>query len=125
MKANELRINNYVVEGGDVTQVESIADDMINVFYHNVSGVTGCYIGDLVPVQLTEQWLKDFGIEIDRELPNLDYPVWPKPQLIVTLYQGQFYMSEDMDGYLFGPELKYVHQLQNLYFALTGKELTK
>lgn len=58
---------------------------------------------------LTEEWLLKFGIETDFL---------------------QWSIQKHVDGYLIyrghgciHVVIKYVHQLQNLYFALTGKEL--
>ena len=72
------------------------------------------------PIPLTEQWLKDFGFRENNKKFFRDHPYfigykdW-RPE--------GFWMLRD-------PEvpirlIKYVHQLQNLYFALTEKELIK
>lgn len=37
---------------------------------------------------------------------------------------GDFYESVDGSNSVYCKEIKYVHQLQNLFFALTGEELT-
>lgn len=89
---------------------------------------SGRWLKDFNPIPLTEQWLIDFGFILGN--PNTNY--W------------QLNFDEcDRVGFMMGGHLKvgihlidetdteigktclYVHQLQNLYFALTGKELIK
>lgn len=76
---------------------------------------------EYLPIPLTGQWLKSFGFEIDTPFEN-SRPIY---------YKDGFYVDWDTlqpidSGYdIAKVEIKYVHQLQNLYFALTGKELTK
>lgn len=65
------------------------------------------------PIPLAEYWLKMAGF-VDRELtagPNVF--VW---------HEGGVYIR-GMSGAVHPKEVKYLHQLQNLYFALTGDEL--
>lgn len=72
---------------------------------------------DYRPITLTEEWLKKFDYK-PHPMFNLSYqdigsstncPQW------VFVFIG-------FDGV--GTKIYYVHQLQNLYFALTGEELT-
>lgn len=117
MKANELRIGNLVKNnesryGDKILVIESIGDnDTVNVFFREYP------INALEGIQLTEEWLFKFGFEC------------------VFTYDDYHYYLESIDLGLdrsyqpFGiveykVEFKYVHQLQNLCFALTGEELT-
>jgi len=66
----------------------------------------------LEPIPLTEEWLLNFGYtKEDSNFWNLGHIVWE--------YDGGVFICNKN-----GITLKYVHQLQNLYFALTGRELT-
>jgi len=117
-----LRINNYYelkgsVLGGGVCQLKNLND-----FVH---------IGDLIehklvnPIPLTEEWLLKLGFKKDNKLNyvfNLDFNEGYE-KITVELYKGgdnDFYFR----GNILLDELKYVHQLQNLHFALTQRELT-
>lgn len=63
-------------------------------------------------IPLTEEWLKKFNLERTD-----DSEAWSK---------GSFRVFPDWNGkqVIYNSTcLEYVHQLQNLYFALTGKEL--
>lgn len=82
---------------------------------------------DFVPVEITEKILKQIGFETaDNEI---DCIVWDYKDEFTIVQNGQPveeqpYIFEWEDGSNdHETELKYVHQLQNLYFALTGKEL--
>lgn len=117
MKANELRIGNYVYFHGDVEEI-----NMVDGF-----GVIGreeqplCSIDEVEPIPLTEEWLLRFGFEEEGESFNLnDFSI----ELIGDdgrwcTYFFDTYHSVECSLSL----IKYVHQLQNLYFALTGEEL--
>jgi hypothetical protein len=74
------------------------------------------------PIPLTEEWLLKFGFEVDDHLMNPDD--WP----YVDYIKNEVRISEPNYSFAFYGrdnelEIKYVHQLQNLYFALTGEEL--
>jgi hypothetical protein len=68
------------------------------------------------PIQLTEEWMLKFSNAKEYELK------WDLHQyiMVVKRYEKYFLYFADK-GYLF--DVKYVHQLQNVCFALTGEEL--
>jgi hypothetical protein len=78
------------------------------------------------PIELTESWLKKFGFEESQNKnPNVtiikDYKIWKV---------NEFILIKEKDGYIKwfynGEEyvhVKYVHELQNLWFALYKSEL--
>lgn len=117
MKANELRQGNYVCEFNEpdnpafqqtVIGIGIQASDDIWVSNGDVYKADEIY-----PIPLTEDWLIRFGFEIrdDSERKyffgyiDLDKSFQPIDSELnnVCLY-----------------EIQYVHQLQNIYFALTG-----
>jgi hypothetical protein len=78
------------------------------------------------PIPLTEKWLLKFGFDncILRILETEIYLQWCE-------YERGLYLSTDIgQGKVSDPDtfiegnFKHVHQLQNLYFALTGEELS-
>jgi hypothetical protein len=106
MKANEIRICNYV---WNEVQQKAIQVNL-KVLVDLLNGI------DWQPIPLTEEWLLRFGFEKDNELNFVKFS-----------FKVHFWSS--CNSYMYGwiggnIELKYVHQLQNLYFSLTGKELT-
>ncbi len=87
-------------------------------------------------VRITEEWLLRFGFEGDnmdmwKVLPtgnqlelHIDC-VWEGKFENACLTQGRTGEGVPGKDYKFAylSDVKYIHQLQNLYFALTGKEL--
>lgn len=103
MKAKELRIGNLVKRNNIVV----VCDFM---------SISDCYQlpDEYEPIPLTEEWLVRFGWEKSGEWFYKDY-------YEINL-NGIFNPSDA--HYTIHNDIKYVHQLQNLYFALTGEELT-
>jgi len=105
IEARELRIGNLVFDAlnGDLTLRQENLCDFANGFIH------------LQPIPLTEEWLIKFGFElVDSHDDHLYY-----------LSETDFSLDRNMqfDNSYKRVELKFVHSLQNLYFALTNKEL--
>lgn len=126
MKASELRIGNYVWEdyGGDyvVTSIHNKSFETIGLTKPSFK-TEGVYLVDEIkPILLTEEWLFKFGFSASKTKMLVDvyrigeYQYMPKYE-----YFG-FTGDTDNKG-LIKSDVKYVHQLQNLYFALTGEEL--
>ena len=119
MKATELRIGNWVNNGEQLDYVIDTSSmmDLMNEAQVN-EGLTG-----LKPIPLTEEWLERFGFEIKMG-------AWGKSAEIrigrarYVLYQNSDVWSiNPIDG--FRVDFKYIHTVQNHYFALTGQELNQ
>ena len=74
------------------------------------------YLRNFEPITLTEGMLLKCGFE--RALNQYKKTTKTKPFIIIFL-ENQF----QYDDLRYRTNLKYIHQLQNLYFALTGEEL--
>lgn len=117
MKITDLRIGNYIrsKHSGEITQVyELFQEDDGDI-------VNDSLIDSFEPIPLTEEWLFKFGVEQG----GYDLLFWTKESSM-----GIFTISGHTDigfGVRYNdeiePQLKYVHQLQNLYHSLTGEEL--
>jgi hypothetical protein len=122
MKAEELRLGNLVSNmnprhNDSILTIESIGDNHeVNVFYRKY------LLSELEPIPLNEEWLIKFGFEfhINANCQNFYYA---KDAFICIRADEDFEWFRYYNGDFYH-ELKYVHQLQNLYFALTGEELT-
>jgi hypothetical protein len=104
MKANELRINNWV------RQRES--DTYIQIEQYLLCNEELCHYQ---PITITEEWLLKLGFERDNQgnwRLKSGYH-WIELYFYHVYINGQQVVLID-----------YVHQLQNIWFALTGKELT-
>ena len=127
MKAEELRINNYIQD--DVlsnVQVYSIFDSgQIEIGYKHMTIekdiITKKLIVNLdsqIPIALTEYWLLNFGF-INTGTP--EHPNYTKGFYKCLWRNGR---TNICNSHGFIKNLSYVHELQNLFFALTGEDLT-
>ena len=118
MKATDLRIGNYYQYAGDsgivYTQVQAIKYNQFGL----LSDFDGTNFEICKPIPLTEEWLLKFGF-----YKNIDTELFEKSgfQIDFSVIKCHFYLPNYGDWY---KELEFVHQLQNLYFALTEEELT-
>jgi hypothetical protein len=101
VRANELRIGNWVETFEGVIQIQNGWE---------IDEGNECQ-----PIPLTEEWLLKFGFEYSDL--NGDSGLWKIPPFQIYGKYNQFIYDYRLD-------VNYVHQLQNLYFALTGEELT-
>ena len=106
MKASELRICNYVTEEGRL------------ILIHDGFGIDHAH--NYEPIEITEEWLLKFGFEKLYD----EYFISIFNDIDVRYYyntSGSVWKFE-LDGNRL--LIKYIHQLQNLYYALTRQELT-
>jgi len=119
MKANELRIGNLVERDGNILEVIKMAKDGI-VNYDLVRKSQGMHVnsGNVIPIPLTEEWLLKFGFEnkLENKYFHKDFN-----RLYCNIENPLIKHLGNINGIL--AEIKFVHQLQNLFFALTGEEL--
>lgn len=128
--ANELRIGNWVqYKDGDISVIEAIPNkDVVCISGLTDSSINGIYeLRFLQPIELTEEWLLGFGFK-EFKLPEQEDLYGFRFNQFVFLDENQFcwmdgFFSDQENHITFDSKLKYVHQLQNLYFALTGLEL--
>lgn len=116
MKANELRIGNLVSNFGQHCFVMNIYKDNkveLGYFEDSIGFVRSLDDIDIKPILLTEEWLLNFGFE------KLGAIVFQCDHFRLLEEDGIFYFHSAVRK----TEIKFVHQLQNLYFALTGNEL--
>ena len=121
MKTNELRIGNLYDNNG-------------NYFVVTPSTIESVFESERVwckPIKLTEEWLVKFGFKrIDHTYSmndgsmNYRYELnGNDPHWCLYFNNRNFAFNESKLNYIHLFHNKYVHQLQNLYFALTGEEL--
>ena len=124
LTANELRIGNLVNYQGKIIKIEGIHNRTIYHSNRQVDQVGVDGYKTFEPIPLTEEWLFKFGFEKDK----YDYFHHIKSKIIIGhTTTDEFFEYEYLTGFQNSHtemcELKYVHQLQNLYYCLCGKEL--
>lgn len=117
MRAKELRIGNIVLYQGKPKKIVGITEEHPDIDYLTLDYLDW---GDIEPIPLTEELLLGCGFE-KYGGENLYHN---------QLNKLEAYKHPMKDGYGIGlsgcytlPHIKHLHQLQNLYFTLTGKEL--
>lgn len=113
MKPTDLRIGNIIKwkYGEDnYNAITGVDEEMIGIDTITPFGVEP---KDIEPIQITEEWLVRFGFEKEH-----GYFIKSKMKFdINTIGKVRFHWSQKVTY------IDYVHQLQNLYFALIGEEL--
>ena len=104
MKLGELRAGNYYLYKGaeikfDISDFKEIDYGLLEL---------------LKPIPLTEHWLHEFDFEFDEK--HDFYYLHP---LAIDYDQGFKFVF----NYPSKVTIKYIHQLQNIFYDLTGKEL--
>ena len=120
LEANELRIGNLVDFNGQIETVYQIRNSGVTFYRGKTkkSVVMQSYVWDAIkPIPLLEEWLLKFGFEKDLDgfyRKKANY-------LIEVLFHDNGIIVTNQSVSL--KHIEHIHQLQNLYFALTGEEL--
>lgn len=122
----ELRIGNLVQpksqDFGDkpkvINQIHLLHNNKYMVYFKNYP--VGCYINDIDPIPLDE-----VSLDSNRAFTKHSGVIWRISELafIIKNPKGLLflnYINNDMKYY---KEIKYINQLQNLYYELTNTEL--
>ena len=123
IKANELRLNNWVSITGSHIHLN---DPIKLAFILEEDGLETRCEG----IPLTEQWLlrggfvlKDSGYISTQLIPHTEIKISRMGLFTDTgLYNYELFYNKSNRSQLY-IDVQYVHQLQNLYFTLTGQEL--
>lgn len=136
MKATELRIGNYLsqdklLNGDDYCVVYELLNDRVITKSKTLTGVIYEQTEKYIP--LTEEWLLKLGFEYcefpsadedgvyrDKNEVNKEYFKHPRLSEEICYYLPY----KNFDYHIGSMVVEHVHQLQNIYFALTGEELT-
>lgn len=123
----EIRIGNLlqIPNGQSHSEVTGITNTGKIWFVPNPAHEQCAWMQDEIKrIRLTEEWLTRFGFKENSE-PHFH----PESKTfendlgdLIVLEHGEFNYQYP-SRYVGEIEVKYVHQLQNLYFALTGNEL--
>lgn len=125
LKAEDLRIGNWIHylsnEGKKEVKVSALqfVDGEVRAAFPFKSVLKQSPWYDLQPIQLNSEILEKFGFEYHNSL--LLGERWViEGKMCIQPKKGRFWFLSN-NGEV---QLDYLHQLQNLFFALTGEELT-
>jgi hypothetical protein len=126
MKAQDYRIGNLVQIDYDdrVFEIHTISDTYptLNTPEFGI-GVVEWY--NIKPIKITEYWLLNFGFELNEDEGDVKY--YEKNTIGIKMDDClDFYCyikSYKSNSCFFVKQLEFVHELQNLFYALTKEEL--
>lgn len=123
MKAEELRLGNLIRYGNPIHKdlpIHKITGIMAHSFWLDGS-VVSSENSNVIGIPLTEEWLLKFGFETDTitfDKMNFRIGHFAGVNEFIWLPNGS------LNSHKYGVILTFAHQLQNLFYALTGQELT-
>jgi hypothetical protein len=131
VKPEELRIGNNILADGKIVKIEAVTTCMVSVSGFEEGRFTPFeFKRRLEPILLSEDITRDCGLERFRGNFNwIDFKIgeyrfhFRTHNDIANCFGIQKAGSSGHDIYYFNWNIKYLHQLQNLYYALTGHEL--
>lgn len=137
IELKELRIGNLLEYKGELVQITSLSCDIDDEYEdqicfvkyrestNEIGGWNRSLVNDLKRITLTADWLVRFGFETSGN------QVWvnriDEYSLLIIHLDGRYELFDTIDGQSVvsrDNKIQFVHKLQNLYFALTGEELT-
>ena len=135
IRLNEIRVGNLVFD-------EEKKQTQVHVIHADSMWLNAKQISYYTPIPITEEWIVKFGFELydyepneeGDEFPDFIYMSYkltiPKKAYYYTITttpeEGGYFdfcIKVTFADYVMLSTIQYVHQLQNLYFALTGEEL--
>lgn len=138
IKANELRIGNlfhpinrrreiHLPSSFIIIQIATIGLFKSEYFKigesHDQEGSRTISHTDLSPIRLTEDWFHNLGFTLDYK--EHQYLKYRKAEVeLWGDFQNGFFLLNGKNMTNWSRTYKYVHELQNLFFALTGEDLT-
>lgn len=128
MTANELRIGNIIRQAHATLTVVSISSETV-VCDDGNNHVSRCHYKNVDPILLTDNLMA-----LGFKTVGMDYIIMlntPDRNLIIMEIKDFFYPVIEQLGELSGERtnvvhlnrIKFIHELQNLYYTLTGEEL--
>ena len=125
MKANELRIGNLFIDKYSKQPMKVL--ELLRS--GNIVFDIECFgRWQAEPIPLTEQWIKKLGFELkykDMTIGLVKGCYILESSFLPNNKKWIFRKITDVENSYALKEIEYVHQLQNLYFALTERELTR
>jgi len=127
MKANELRIGNYLMYDKKLIYISEITKAGIGM-YDGYGLDKNSPIECLKPIEITKEWFLSLGFELKYENLTTGFAkgcYLVESSILPHNKQWTFRKVMNSENSYALKYLKYVHQLQNIYFALTERELTR
>jgi len=126
VKPTEFRIGNMVTAtvldksfgGGKISGILE-SSVFVNTIKFDLSHISG--------IPITEEWLLRFGFKFDGHIYEASKEIREKSNKDIGVKYQAYFFNKRLNRWMDCQTrvcVDYIHQLQNLYFALTGEELT-
>lgn len=116
MTTKELRLGNLVNHCGEIITVDGIDD--IDIFNSKMGDVP---VHSVEPIPLTDEWLEKFGFQNVKNLYFYYSNFRCKIERLAFSWDVRFIVASNHSVSI--KKIFFVHQLQNIYFALTNEDL--
>jgi hypothetical protein len=138
MNANSFMLNNYIEYDGRIFQIDSISKEFPTLDTEEF-GIGVVDWNNIKPIEITVEHLLNFGFFEKNQLNHSgwfykgyepfsdDEVLWCSIHFGINIWSGSSYVinisDSDEMGANFKPKIKYVHELQNVWYAITGQGL--
>jgi hypothetical protein len=129
IKIGELRLGNLVKYNGLIMEVSEICSpkplkdkrysDKYVLELFDGYGLITCTLDEIEPVIITEEQLLYSNFTFKPEGDEVYEQIWKHLEGLEIWEHDEGFCHD----YLFGGDIKYLHKLQNLFFALMDKEM--
>lgn len=112
----ELKINNLVSFRGKEIKIIGVRNDndIPNILFRDGDRTMALAVEEAEPIPLTPDWVKKCGFETpDGYQETVLYN-----EIMIDYHLGEYKLRDKPKA-----QLKYLHQLQNVFYSLIGKEL--
>ena len=127
IKASDFRLGNlvnYFVKNEGFYETIIDIEDLERIKNHENCNCDFCSDYYYEPITITEEWLLRFGFEKSFKNGFWSSKKIGDKRLLISILGNVEIENWDKTMIGFLSICEYVHQLQNLYFVLTGEELT-
>lgn len=122
MEAKNFRIGNLIY--WDIPEKNGVIHEVTKIMFNRINTIPislGNDMSEYKPIPLNDAWLVQLGFKKVGSNFEKDWLLLHKNIKTGTI---DFLLNEPSSGKYHATVLKYVHELQNLFFALTGNELS-
>jgi len=114
MTAKEFRVGNFVRQPNRLGRVQEVWREAVRI-----EGYNNAYdYNHTEPIPITEEWLIDFGFDlVVKEGNQGEFRVYQLNEITYNTNHGWWWRHR------LPIQPRFIHELQNLFYAITGKEL--